>query len=183
MEEVTITMDSQKGELSTNNPQSDVWEGPTDTPEYQEWLKAHAKPKHAGGRPCEYCKDKDKIQMVVDDYIKKHRNFGEKASIPFIEELAMILDRDDETIQLWAEKETEGVLEHPELNASIKVLMNIQKLRLKQRTLGRYNPTGAIFQLKANHGLIETEKKVLTGDGNSPLLIELVPEKPKPDDE
>ena len=121
--------------------------------------------------------------MVVDDYIKKHRNFGEKATIPFIEELAMILDRDDETIQLWAEKEKDGVLEHPELHESIKQLMNIQKLRLKQRTLGRYNPTGAIFQLKANHGMIETEKKIVSGDGNTPLLIELVPERPKPEDE
>lgn len=201
MEEVTITVNPEQVSppkvkagseaVSPSYPQSDTWSKDS-CPEdecvhYKEWLsfqlkktqkvdKRHDNP----GRPCEYCKDKEKIQMVVETYMKKHQTFGEKASIPFIEELAMILERDDETIEIWARKaDKDGILEHPELHEAIKRLMNVQKLRLLQRTLGRYNPTGAIFQLKTNHGFMETEKKILAGDANGPLLIELVPERPK----
>lgn len=173
---------------STSSPQSDVWEGPIDTPEYQAWLKAHTKTPPVPGKvgpKCQYCENKDKIQKLADEYVNKHRirSQGEKATIPFIEELADILDVDDETIDRWAARklpESEE-FEHPEFHQTFGRLKNIQKLRLLQRTLGRYNPTGAIFQLKVNHGAVETEKKIITGDSNAPLLIELVPEKPTPE--
>lgn len=180
-----MSVEELSPQLSTN-AQSDVWEGPTDTPEYTAWLKAHlpkSPPVPGAGRKCYYCENKEKVQRVVDDYLEKHQTFGEKASIPFIEELAMILKRNASRINDWViKKDEEGKPEHPDLINSIDRLKNIQKLRLLQRTLGRYNPTGAIFQLKANHGLIETEKKVLTGDSREPLLIELIEAKQLPEE-
>lgn len=175
--------------MPVNDPQSEVWEGPIDTPAYQEWLKAHTKTPSVpnSGAKCKYCEEKEKYQTLADQYVNRHRVNAqkEKATIPFVEELSDILDVERETISIWSDRRLpkSEEYEHPQFHQTIERLMNIQKLRLLQRTLGRYNPTGAIFQLKVNHGAIETEKKIVSGDSNAPLLIELVPEKKIPDDE
>lgn len=174
--------------LSTNNPHIhnyNIQEGDTFKCECGELVKlAQVKTKTpavpGAGPKCQYCEHKEKIQNLVDTYLSKFRtkNGGEKLAIPFIEELADVLDYPSRTLENWYNRKDKGGQdEHPDFIASYDKLMNIQKLRLKQRTLGRYNPTGAIFQLKANHGMIETEKKILTGDSNEPLLIEIVNEK------
>jgi len=193
----------QSNSLSTTNPQSDVWLGDscttTECEHYTAWLKSQVtavtsdnvvipeKKPNPVGRPCEFCKNKEKYETLTRDYLKRSRaKTGDKVSIPFIEELADILDKDDETLGIWAHKhikdqegkETEE-LEHPEFAHLFKRIVSLQKLRLLQRTLGRFNPSGAIFQLKANHGLIETEKKVLAGDSNEPLLVEIINEDRK----
>lgn len=177
----------QNNNLSTSNSQ--ILCGLDDCKESFEslaLLKDHLKKAHnvnsAPGRPCEYCTNKDKYQALAEDYLKKSRQkTGEKVAIPFIEELADILDVEDDTLKHWADRKIPGtdILEHPEFTKVYKRILGVQKLRLLQRTLGRYNPTGAIFQLKANHGLIETEKKVLAGDGNSPLEIVIIEEDKK----
>lgn len=66
--------------------------------------------------------------------------------IPFIEQLAVELDVDGDTVWEWDKQ-------HPEFSEAIKKIKSLQKLRLQQRSLGTVNPTGAIFLLKANHGL------------------------------
>lgn len=46
----------------------------------------------------------------------------------------------------------------------------IKRLEAKQKThLLRKENSMAIFQLKANHGMIETEKRILAGDKDSPI--------------
>ena len=58
-----------------------------------------------GGRPCEYCQDKEKYDTLIGDYVKKSLNrTGEKVSIPWIEEVALILDKDEETLKIWSKK-------------------------------------------------------------------------------
>lgn len=157
-------------ELSTSNPQK------TDKPKV--------------GRPCKYCSNKEHYQKIADEYLKKHRE-SEKPTIPWIEELALKMEIDDGTLVLWAKKlkntdeteDDESRLEHPELSASYTILKSLQKLRLKQRALGRFNPHGALYLLNADHKVIQTTKDILVGDKNEPLKIEFVAEKPIPEDE
>jgi hypothetical protein len=134
-----------------------------------------------GGRPCEFCKDPT-IQSRADKYISEC-NSEIKPKIPYIQEFAMLVDVDRDTIVDWANKKLEnGELEHPMFYRTVKKLMTHQEFRLLQRTLGRFNPTGAIFQLKVNHKYIETEKKILGGDSNEPLEIRIVEDKLLPED-
>lgn len=64
---------------------------------------------------------------------------------------------------------------YPAFSAAIKAIMENQQDELITRGLsGKYNPTMSIFLLKANHGMIETEKRILAGDKNEPLTIELI---------
>jgi len=137
--------------------------------------------KRAGGRPCEYCKDKDVKQKIAEEYLRQCYH-GKPQQIPFIEELAILLDCDDETITLWAKKkikdtenkDIEDSLEHPEFSAIVTKLKMIQKLLLMKRILGRYNPTGAISLLRWHHGMIETQKQILAGEKAEPLEIRIV---------
>jgi hypothetical protein len=131
------------------------------------------KPKDLGGRPCLYCQNKDKYQKIADEYIAWSLvEQKDKRRIPYTEELALKLGHHRESIMNWANNEAE----HPQFFDTIKILQTIQALRLQQRTLGRYNPTGAIFLLKANHNFMESEKKILAGDRTEPLTIEIVEE-------
>ena len=133
-----------------------------------------------GGVPCQYCLNKDKIQKTTEDYLLNCRT-AKPIRMPYIQELADILDCDKQQIRDWQlKKNDKDELEHPDFDLAVKKLWNLQELRLLSRTLGRYNPTGAIFQLKVNHKYIETEKKLLANDNNEPLRIEFVDEKPIP---
>src|ERR1035437_10495008 len=130
------------------------------------------------GAPCKYCKDKERYQKLVEAYMKQI-NEAAKPAIPWIEELALILDVDDETFTNWANKKDENdVFEHPELYATFRKLKTTQKLRLKQRALGRFNPHGALYLLNADHKVIQTNKEVLSSENNEPLRILIVEEKP-----
>lgn len=141
------------------------------------------KPLPNAQRPCSFCQRKVEVEKKTKEYIDKCRGkTGEKPTIPFIEEIADILDVDSDTIVNWATKRKEdGELEHEAFFGTYKSLKNHQKLQLLKRTLGRYNPTGAIFQLKVNHGCIETEKHLLAGDKNEPVVIEIIEERKIPD--
>lgn len=143
-------------------------------------------PKHPGGRPCEYCKRKDEIDKITRGYIQSARDKkGTKnAFIPYQQELADMLDVDGDTVYQWTIKErADGSLEHEEFTGLIKRLNNLKELFLLKRTTGRFNPTGAIFQLKTKHGYMETDKRVLAGDSKEPLEIIITEEERKRDGE
>lgn len=169
----------QNVELSPSSPQ-------TEQPIASDNLTPIKSPPVPGaGAKCQYCEHKEKYQSLFEDYYKRcHAKTGDKVAIPFVQEIADILEKDSLTLNRWFNKkikddtgkETEEY-EHPEFRELYMRMKNLQELRLLQRTLGRFNPTGAIFQLKTNHGYIETEKKVISGDSNEPLMIEIINEK------
>lgn len=121
-------------------------------------------PKPASGRPCKFCSNSEDIMFKTEEYLNKAKtgNKEGKHGVPFIEELALLLDIDEDTVNNWATKkikDSEGKetdeLEHPQFFGAIKRLKSIQRLRLQQRTLGRFNAAGPIFLLKANHGMVD----------------------------
>lgn len=129
------------------------------------------------GRPCEYCQDKEVKQKIVDGYMKQISE-SIKFAVPWIEELALLLDVDDTTLVNWAnKKDDDDVSEHPELLAAYSKLKSLQKLRLKQRAIGRFNPHGALYLLNADHKVVQTDRKIVTGENNEPLKIIITEER------
>ncbi len=115
------------------------------------------------GRPTKYTPDMIK---VAKDYIASCNR--EATELPTIEGLSLVLGVDDTTVGLWAEQ-------NPGFLATIKDLKAKQKTQLIND--GMYggkevNSTMAIFLLKVNHGMIETERKQLVGaDGESIKIL------------
>lgn len=129
--------------------------------------------KHAGGRPTKYSEE---MLIKANTYLSDCR--AGKVIFPFIEELALILDVDEDTVANWCKAKNEyGEPRFPEFFGAIKKLKTLQKLRLMQRILGRYNPSGGIFLLKALHGMVEEERRIIANKVNEPLVIEIVGEK------
>jgi len=90
-------------------------------------------------------------------------------SLPTIEGLSLHLGVSDDTMADWCEK-------HPEFRAAYKRVFKLQKNQLMVD--GMYggkevNSAMAIFLLKANHGMIETERKLLGNDSDEPLRVRL----------
>lgn len=97
--------------------------------------------------------------------VGKVEKYYKEVEIPFVEEIAEILDVSDQTIVDWCKK-------HPEFKVVYDRLIRKQKLQLLKGSMNRDIATaGAIFQLKANHGLIESEKRIVAGDKNEPLTF------------
>lgn len=166
---------SQAPEVSTSNPQEAV------TPPIEVQKEEISTEKHPGGRPCAFCTNRERILTISKEYILSGR--GEKPRMLYLNELSLNLDIHRDTLWEWANKKKEdGSLAHPEFSDIVKTVEEIQELRLQQRLLGRYNPTGAIFLLKTKHKYIETEKQILAGDKSEPLQIEFIPEKPSSED-
>ncbi len=80
------------------------------------------------------------------------------SAVPYIEELAFELEVDDDTIVEWAKI-------YPDFSATIKRVKQLQKVRLLDKTLDKFSATGAIFQLKVNHAMIETNRTDFTSGG------------------
>ena len=120
------------------------------------------------GRPTKY--DPSFIR-IAKEYID---SCGREATeLPTIEGLALRLGIDDEQISIYSK-------EYPEFSATIKELMMKQKAQLIND--GAYggkdiNSGMMIFLLKANHGMIETEKKILSNDKESPLGVVILPDQ------
>lgn len=113
------------------------------------------------GRPTKYSEE---ILSKTNDYYLTCYRDGE---IPYIEELSLLLDISDDTINEWTK-------EKPEFSATIKKIKVLQKLFLMKQSNKRDSFTpGLLFQLKVNHGMIETEKRVVSGDKQVPLTIVL----------
>ena len=110
------------------------------------------------GRPTKY-----KKEFIVDTD-KYFKNCINKGQMPYIEDIAMLLGVDETTIWRWSEAKSDFC------NAISKIKL-LQKLQLKR--LVAKSPSGAIFLLKANHGLIEAEK-VLHGGTPEEEQITLV---------
>ena len=198
-------VEEKKEEIVTTNPQNQNKEAVkvekiacktnhcTKKFDTEEEFSKHVKEVHVGaGRPCTYCLGKSIIQTAADNYLKKCYE-SKPQQIPFIEELALILNVDEDTILLWAKRKLKNAetgeetneLEHPDFFGVYNKLKTLQKLFLSKRILGRYNPTGAISLLKWHHGLIETTKQIQAGDKDNPLeyKIKIVEEKPQPSDD
>ena len=154
----------------TQEIQSDNIENPQSIPDGQTFIDGERKeeliqivetnpqpekPKHAGGRPTDYSKEKlKKTRAYIEECANGVKDLEgtvvKPPRMPFIEELALILDIDDDTIVEWAKAK-----DKPEFSAAIKKIKMLQRLRLQQRVLGKNQPTGAIFLLKANHNFVD----------------------------
>lgn len=118
------------------------------------------------GRPTKY---EDKFVDQVEEYIQTTGR--EQTTLPTVEGYARYIGVNTDTIAEWCKT-------HPEFTDAIKELKEKQKEQLM--TDGMYggkevNSAMAIFLLKANHNMIETERKEITGkDGKDlpqPILL------------
>lgn len=115
---------------------------------------------HPGGRPTAYG---DHVIPTLEEYIASCGR--EQTELPTLEGLAERLDVDEDTITNWQK-------EHPEFLRACKKLMNRQRDQLINDGLyggKEVNSSMAIFLLKANHGMIETERKMLVGKDGEKL--------------
>jgi hypothetical protein len=121
--------------------------------------------KHAGGRPTKYTPD---MVQSANEYIESCGR--QQQELPTIEGLALKLGVDDTTVLKWGS-------DNPEFLATIKNLKYLQKTQLMND--GMYggkevNAGMAIFLLKANHGLIETNRTEFTGKGGEPITVQFL---------
>ncbi len=133
------------------------------------------KAKHAGGRPSKY--NEGMLMKAKDYYIScmegemaydKKGNPIRRTKMPLLEELARLCDVHGETLENWSE-------ENEEFFETIKKIKELQKERIIQRGFSATNPTFSIFMLKANHGFIESEKRILSGEKNAePIQVSSV---------
>lgn len=84
----------------------------------------------------------------------------DSTKMPFLEELGLILGVNTETISNWSKDER-----IEKFGALKKSIMELQKLRLMQAGItGGKGMIMNIFLLKANHGLVETDKHINQGE-------------------
>jgi hypothetical protein len=129
---------------------------------------------HAGGRPTKYEPGWIEIARLYIDSCNR-----EATELPTIEGLALRIGVDDDQLNEWGKI-------YPEFHAAIKDLKLKQKNQLINDGLyggKEVNQAMAIFLLKANHDMIETERKMLVGkDGESlpvPILNVLTDDRDK----
>lgn len=110
------------------------------------------------GRPTKY---NEQTVPTILKYLKEKREAGD---IPYIEEAAVEIDISMETVNQWRKK-------HKDFSEAIKKIETLQKFMLLKGSIeGDYVPSSAIFQLKANHGMVETSRQEVTGRGGQPLF-------------
>lgn len=125
------------------------------------------------GRPTLY---QDTFPQIVLDYLETCGR--EQTKLPKRGDVAMILGVDQHAIQDWEEAVfPDGSLKYPEFSTAIKRVDEAQQNQLMDD--GMYggkevNSSMAIFLLKANHNMIETERKMLVGKEGNDLKINLV---------
>ena len=119
---------------------------------------------HAGGRPSEY---RPEFIKVAYDYME--RCGREATELPTIEGLSLEIGCDNETLLLWGK-------DHPEFSDALKALKAKQKSQLMNDGLyggKEVNSPMAIFLLKANHGMIETNALDLNAKGAALISFDL----------
>lgn len=140
---------------------------------------------HPGGRPTKYNEEMlAKTEAFFQRYFHApktietitHDKDGKEIKVvlpnpeyykpPYKEQLALELDIDDETIIEWGKI-------YPEFSAIIKKIEQLQRVRLYDLTFEKNSATGSIFQLKVHHGMVETEKRILAGDEENPIHIDV----------
>jgi len=105
------------------------------------------------GRPTKYNRDVARqAKKYVEDCYKGNRT-------PYIEELALELDLNDDTINEWTKK-------HSDFSATIDRLKILQRLHLKRGALEKkFQSNIATFLLKANHDLPDSYSVDSRGTG------------------
>ena len=120
------------------------------------------------GRPTKYKPE------YIDEVYKYIKTTGRlQTELPTVEGFADYIGVHRDSIYEWKKK-------HPLFSDTIKVILDKQKIQLMNDGLygGReVNSSMAIFLLKVNHGMVETEKKILQGDPDRPLGVVMLPEK------
>lgn len=123
------------------------------------------------GRPTKYTPE---IIEEISTYLREYET-GEINNLPTRYKFAQRIGVNDDTLVEWENKtDKEGNLVYPDFSAAIKRIDKAQKQQLMDH--GMYggkevNSTMAIFLLKANHGLIETNRQELTGKDGEKLVI------------
>lgn len=133
------------------------------------------KQPHPGGRPTKY---DPKFVEEVNNYLDSIKN--NHKSLPTIEGFAEYIGVDHDTVNLWARKKLKDEqgnitkkLARPEFYGAIKRIKNLQKQKLIDDGLygGKdVNSIMAIFLLKVNHGMIETNHTDVTTK-NKPISL------------
>jgi hypothetical protein len=109
------------------------------------------------GRPTKY----------TDDMPARLNAYTNSVDMPFVEEFALQQDLNTDTILEWTK-------EYPEFSVARKRMQDKQRYQLQRQGLeNKVNPTMAIFQLKCNHGFIETEKRVMEHSGSLLSKVEV----------
>ena len=115
------------------------------------------------GRPTLYTPD---IAQKLIDYID--RCVAEKL-VPYAEKFAYEANITVDNMNDWEKS-------NDDFSQAYKKLKMVQKYMLMDGSVhNKLNPASSIFQLKANHGMIETEKKVLSTDPDNPIQINIGP--------
>lgn len=128
----------------------------------------------AGGRPSKLTQD------VLDKTLAYFERKKSRKEAPYVEELAVYeLDVSTETIRNWCKKvENKDDYKrlrpaqkklHSEFFGTIKKLSDMQLFHYKVRGLKDGRNSVAIFLMKANHGMIETNKTQLSGPNDGPI--------------
>lgn len=98
------------------------------------------------GRPTKY---NEEMLGKAQSYVQHCQDAKE---MPFIEELALELNVNEDTVVEWTKA-------YDEFSATVGRLKMLQKLYLKKGALEKkLHPSLSIFLLKANHGMNEDEK-------------------------
>lgn len=125
------------------------------------------------GRPTKY---NDRILKKFKDYYKEC--LADENKVPFMEEVALKLWVNRDTIYQWAKetrKDEQGndYLLHQEFSDTLKMIQTLQEIRLSQIGVKDQRNVVAIFLLKAKHGYVETEKRIVEDPAKSQLANEL----------
>ena len=132
------------------------------------------------GRPTRL--DDEMLRKTVDYY----DTCRSTSHMPLLEELAiMILDMPSELISRWANRANdkewrakkieaghEDIVErHEHFSQTIKKLSDLQLAHLKKGGLRDQRNSVAIFLMKANHGMVETNRTELSGPNGQPIEV------------
>lgn len=117
------------------------------------------------GRPTDY------LESFCDEVAIYLESTGrEQTTLPSLEGFAKHIDVSVDTITDWQVK-------YPDFLRAIKQIKERQKQQLMDDGLyggKEVNSSMAIFLLKANHDMIETERKQIVGADNKTLQIEFI---------
>lgn len=105
-------------------------------------------------RPTEYS---DELQEKADAWLKERIDNGK---VTWVEELAILLNVTDRTLERWAsELNEDGTEAKPKFCRTYDKLMQWQKMVLKNNGItGKFNPRMSMFLLSANHETVEKKE-------------------------
>lgn len=118
------------------------------------------KSKKKMGRPTRFKPEYTTIALKYLEEVKL------KKSMPFLEELALRIDCTADQISDWQ-------LRDKDFNQACKKIKDVQKILLQKGGLaGTFKQKMAVFLLKANHGMVETERIEHVGE-QQPIVFNI----------